>query len=133
MKFAATLLIATLAASPAIGDSFSCRMGTRPACLDPGDKVCISGGMCIDSSALCYDRHQCDSEGFTCKSNVTKCIKLQGELVDDYNDLARKYNELLDENSDLVISLHEAERRENRVKACLQLANSLEAAVACSR
>ena len=34
------LLLALTLASPALGQDFSCRIGTQPACLDYGDKVC---------------------------------------------------------------------------------------------
>ena len=92
------LLLGLTLASPALGQDFSCRIGTQPACLDYSDKVCSSSGMCVDQNAACFDKYQCDNEGFTCKSNVTECIathdKLLREnntLVDDYNDLLKKH------------------------------------------
>lgn len=75
--------------------NFSCRIGTEPACLDYGDTVCSSQGMCVDRNASCFDSYQCNYEGFTCKSNVTNC-------VEEHDDLARRFNDLLSENEDLV-------------------------------
>ncbi len=56
----ALILMAALAvASPALGQSFSCRIGTQPACLDYGDKICSSSVKCVDSNAACFDSYQC--------------------------------------------------------------------------
>ena len=83
---------------------FSCSYGDRGACLGFGDTVCSSSGMCVDQNAACFDKYQCDYEGFTCKSNVTECVaaydKLLGEnntLVDEYNGLLKKHKELATE------------------------------------
>lgn len=91
------ILMAALAvASPALGQSFSCRIGTQPACLDYGDQVCSSSGKCVDSDAACFDSYQCGYEGFTCKSNVTECVDAHDELLRKHNALVDDFNENLE-------------------------------------
>ncbi|KPP83624.1 MAG: hypothetical protein HLUCCO07_16305 [Rhodobacteraceae bacterium HLUCCO07] len=111
--------------SPALGQSFSCRIGTQPACLDYGDTVCSSGGMCVDQNAACFDSYQCDYEGFTCKSNVTEC-------VDAHNVLLRKHNNLVDDfNANLEIAERMAARLDD-IETCLIYASTLEDAKLCA-
>jgi len=119
-------LLALAAASPALGQSFSCRIGTQPACLDYGDKVCSSSGMCVDRNAACFDQYQCNYEGFTCKSNVTKCVEAHDSLL-------RKHNELIDDfNENLEIAKRMAARLDD-IESCLIYASSLEAAKRCAQ
>jgi hypothetical protein len=122
----ALILMAALAvASPALGQSFSCRIGTQPACLDYGDKVCSSSGKCVDSNAACFDSYQCGYEGFTCKSNVIEC-------VDAHDELLRKHNALVDEfNENLEIAKRLAARLDN-IETCLIYASTLEDAKLCA-
>lgn len=118
------LLLALAFGSPALGQSFSCRIGTQPACLDYGDKVCSSTGMCIDRSAACFDQYQCNYEGFTCKSNVTECVEAHDTLL-------RKHNELVDEfNANLEIAKKMAARLHD-IESCLIYASTLEDAKRC--
>ena len=122
----ALILMAALAvASPALGQIFSCRIGTQPACLDYGDKVCSSSGKCVDSNAACFDSYQCGYEGFTCKSNVIEC-------VDAHDELLRKHNALVDEfNENLEIAKRLAARLDN-IETCLIYASTLEDAKLCA-
>lgn len=96
--FMAALLIAGQAGA----QNFSCSYGTRASCLDYGDTVCSSSGMCVDRNAACFDSYQCNYEGFTCKSNVTECVDAHNDLVGEYDTLVRKYNSLLSDYDDLV-------------------------------
>ena len=120
------LVLALTLASPALGQNFSCRIGTQPACLDYGDKVCSSRGMCVDKSSACFDQNQCNYEGFTCKSNVTKCVEA-------HDDLLRKHNDLVDDfNKNLKIAKDMAARLDD-IESCLIYASTLEAARLCSQ
>ena len=120
------LLLALTLASPALGQNFSCRIGTQPACLDYGDKVCSSRGMCVDRNSACFDQNQCNYEGFTCKSNVTKCVEAHDALL-------RKHNDLVDDfNKNLKIAKDMASRLDD-IESCLIYASTLEAARLCSQ
>jgi hypothetical protein len=120
------LLLALTLASPALGQDFSCRMGTQPACLDYGDTVCSSRGMCVDSDAACFDKYQCNFEGFTCKSNVTECVEAHDTLLRKHNDLVDDFNENLEVAKDM------AERLDD-IETCLIYASTLEAARLCAQ
>jgi hypothetical protein len=124
------LISGVLALSPllATAQNFSCGIGDRGACLGYGDTVCSSSGQCVDQNAACYDRYQCNYEGFTCKSNVTECVDTYDDLlrthyrlVDDYNDVVRSRDELRDAGRALANDL-------DSIKLCLQLASTLEGA-----
>ena len=120
------LTLALSLASPALGQDFSCRIGTQPACLDYGDKVCSSSGMCVDQNAACFDKYQCDYEGFTCKSNVTECVEAHDELL-------RKHNALVDDfNENLEIAKKMAKRLDD-IESCLIYASTLETAKLCAQ
>ena len=120
------LLLALTLASPALGQDFSCRIGTQPACLDYGDKVCSSRGMCVDQNSACFDQYQCNYEGFTCKSNVTECVEAHDALL-------RKHNDLVDDfNKNLKIAKDMASRLDD-IESCLIYASTLEAARLCSQ
>ena len=121
------ILLLTLAlAPPTLGQSFSCRIGTQPACLDYGDKVCSSRGMCVDQNSACFDQNQCDYEGFTCKSNVTECVEAHDILL-------RKHNNLVDDfNRNLEIAKDMASRLDD-IESCLIYASTLEDAKLCAQ
>lgn len=99
------LLLALTLASPALGQDFSCRIGTQPACLDYGEKVCSSSGMCVDQNSACFDKYQCNYEGFTCKSNVTECVEAHDTLLRKHNDLVNDFNEILEIVKDMAARL----------------------------
>ena len=119
-----TLLAALLSPSVVSGQSFSCRFGTQPACLDFGDKVCPSFGKCVDSNAVCFDSFQCDYEGFTCRSNLTECSDGYDELLDTHNALVDDYNDLLREAQML-------ESKVGDIESCVTWASNLEETKAC--
>lgn len=120
------LLLALALPSSSLGQSFSCRIGAQPACLDYGDKVCSSSGMCVDQNAACFDKYQCNYEGFTCKSNVTECVAA-------HDDLLRKHNQLVDDfNENLGISKRMAARLDD-IESCLIYASTLDAAKLCGQ
>ncbi len=120
------LLLALTLASPALGQDFSCRIGTQPACLDYGDTVCSSRGMCVDQNAACFDKYQCNYEGFTCKSNVTECVEAHETLLRRHNDLVDDFNENLEIAKDM-------EARLDDIESCLIYASTLEAARLCAQ
>ena len=105
---------------------FSCSYGDRGACLGFGDTVCSSGGMCVDSNAACFDKYQCDYEGFTCKSNVTEC-------VDAHDALLRKHNDLVDNFNDNLAIAERMVERLDEIESCLIYATTLEGARMCAQ
>lgn len=134
----------TLATS-SIAQSFSCPYGTQPSCLDYGDTVCSSRGMCVDRDASCFEPYQCDYEGFTCKSNLTECVEVHDDLVRKHNALIDGYNDLLEEHSSLTeryrratAVIEELDVQNDRMRSdltnldsCLRLATTLDLARAC--
>jgi hypothetical protein len=105
---------------------FSCSYGDRGACLGFGDTVCSSSGMCVDQNAACFDKYQCDYEGFTCKSNVTECVEAHDTLLRKHNDLIDDFNENLEIAKDMAARLDDLE-------SCLIYASTLEAARLCAQ
>jgi hypothetical protein len=99
---------------------FSCPDGTKPYCLDSGDKACPSSTKCVNDEATCFDDYPCDlSDGFFCASQYDN-------VLNDCKDVVRQYNELASENLDL---------RERRMaqKNCVINACTLEEARTCVR
>lgn len=143
---AAILLVALSMATPAMGQSFSCNFGARPACLGFGETVCSSSGICVNQNSACFDRYQCNFEGFTCRSNVTECVDRYERLLREHNDLVRDYNAQLADNRTLLSTHNELVDEHNRnlavtrrlrneladVESCLILASTLEAARLCA-
>ncbi len=125
---------------------FSCSYGDRGACLGFGDTVCSSSGMCVDQNAACFDKYQCNYEGFTCKSNVTECAeaydKLLGEnntLVDEYNDLLKKQKELATDFDEMITAARALKSDYDRLETsladmetCLLYASTLDDAKLCT-
>ena len=105
---------------------FSCSYGDRGACLGFGDTVCSSSGMCVDQNAACFDKYQCDYEGFTCKSNVTECVEAHDTLLRKHNDLIDDFNENHEIAKDMAARLDD-------IESCLIYASTLEAARLCSQ
>ena len=133
MKRLAVFAMLMCIAQPSFAEDFSCRGGTKAACLDYGDTVCSSAGMCVNSNAACFDKYQCDYDGFTCKSNVTACEadyeklrKAGKELSAQYDTLAADFTKLRDASKDLSDAYDDAQR-------CLNYATTLEEAKACIR
>lgn len=118
-------LLALTLASPAFSDSFSCRIGTQPACLEYGDEVCSSRGMCVDRDAACFDQYQCNYEGFTCKSNVSECVEAHDTLLRKHNELVDDFNKNLEMAKDMAARLDD-------IEGCLILATTLDAARLCA-
>jgi len=140
------LLMAFALASPALGQSFSCRIGTEPACFDYGAQICSGNGMCVDKNAACFDTYQCNYEGFTCKSNVTECIAVHDELlrknnalVDDYNGFLETHKALAADFDETITAARALKSDYDRIKTnladmetCLIYASALEDAKLCA-
>lgn len=115
LRFVFSVAVSLVLGVPMVdAQNFSCGIGDRGACLGYGDTVCSSSGKCVSGDAQCFDRYQCDYEGFTCKSNVTECFEKHDVLVRKFNnllsdneELVRSYNDLLERNNELV-SKHNA-------------------------
>jgi hypothetical protein len=126
MKIAAVLITLSLIPTGAIGQqNFSCSYGDRGACLGFGYTVCSSSGMCVDQNSACFDRYQCDYEGFTCKSNVTECAEAHDALLRWHDDLVDDFNENLEIARGMAARLDD-------VETCLIYASTLEGAKLCA-
>lgn len=112
--------------------NFSCSLGTQPACLDYGDKVCSSLGKCVDQSAACFDAYQCDYEGFTCKSNVTEIADKFNNLISDYDDLVGRFNSLLSDHDDLIAKARRISTNYEDYVTCIDDAYDLDEAKSCT-
>jgi hypothetical protein len=102
------LALALVPSATSAQQGFTCPFGTQGACLDYGDTVCSSSGQCVSDDAMCFDRYQCDYEGFTCKSNLTDCADEYDRLLSTHNSLVDDYNDLLASSRDLQASLEDA-------------------------
>jgi hypothetical protein len=85
-------------------------------------------------------------EGFTCKSNVTKCVDAQetllrkhNTLVDDYNDLLKKHKELADDFDETITAARALKSDYDRLatsitdmETCLLYASTLDDAKLCT-
>ena len=136
----AAIIGGTLFPSDSLAQSFSCSIGKKAACLDYGDKVCSTFAKCVDQKAACFDQFQCNYEGFTCKSNVTKIASKYDDLVEDYNRLVRSkkslaedYDELLSTSRSLLAQYEEMKSDAEAYEQCVRLANNLEEARDCQR
>lgn len=152
MRFILAALLMCSLSTPILAQNFSCSLGKEPACLDYGAKVCSSYGKCVDQNTSCFDTYQCNYEGFTCKSNVTKCNELydelvrnfnnllsdNNELVEEYNAQISKYDELVDGHNQLVSNYEDLEGQARRlavaneeIKTCVENASDLDEAQEC--
>ena len=131
MRGLAIAALCLIAAQPLLAQNFSCRIGTRAACLEFGDTVCSSRGMCVDSNAACFDQFQCDFRGFTCRSNVIECQEEFDALVDESEALLRRYNALVDDFNRLQDENRELVESQDVAQFCILRASTLEAARAC--
>jgi hypothetical protein len=80
--------------------------------------------MCVDESAACYNKNQCDFQGFTCVSFIQECKKSYDELLRQHNELVEKFNRNLE-------SANAVESRVNEIANCLREADILEQAQLC--
>lgn len=129
-----SMLLVTVACvgGPAFGQVFECRIGQDAACLDWGETVCSSQGMCVDKNAACFDSYQCDYNGFACKSDVDECVEAHDRIVRDYNALLADYEALRSAGEELAESHERLGRELKEVKDCLTFASTLEDARLCA-
>ncbi|WP_219727949.1 hypothetical protein [Tabrizicola aquatica] len=125
------LFAVTLVSGPALGQTFECRMGQNAACLDWGETVCTSQGMCVDKNAACFESYQCDYRGFACKSAVDECVEAHDRLASDYNALLSDYETLRTASQELAESHDELQRDLKRLRDCLTFASTIEDAQIC--
>ncbi len=126
------LLVAfALASGPASAQTFECRMGQNAACLDWGETVCSSQGMCVNKDAACFDSYQCDYKGFACKSDVDQCVEAHDKLARDYNLLRADYETLRSASEELAKAHDTLQRELEELKDCLSYASTLEDAERC--
>jgi hypothetical protein len=125
------LVAATLASGPALGQTFECRMGQNAACLDWGETVCTSQGMCVNKDAACFDSYQCDYKGFACKSDVDQCVEAHDKIARDYTTLLADYEALRQAGEELATSHERLERELEELKGCLSSASTIEDAENC--
>ena len=118
--------------------SFSCRMGTEPACLDYAAVVCNSSAKCVARDAECFSSFTCDYNGFICKSEFNEAVAEIDEKVRNYNSLIEEFNSLnanltsVKADYDSVVSEHDGLQRKTRALVdCISGAESLEDAQGC--
>jgi hypothetical protein len=99
--FAFLPIIAAALPRTAAAQGFYCNYG-QPACVDPRPMIFNPGAVCVDHSALCLVRGQCDDRGFTCKSSFDDCVVRHDRVVDDYNSLLADLDRLSVAYDDLV-------------------------------
>ena len=126
------VLALVFCANGAQAQNFSCRIGTSAACLGYGDTICSSSGQCVDQNAACFDRYQCDYEGFTCKSNVTDLARTYDSLLLTHNELVEDYNRLLRDHRNLEAAARDVVSDLDNVKSCVSYATSLDEAKNCA-
>ncbi|WP_119940125.1 hypothetical protein [Neorhizobium sp. NCHU2750] len=124
VKVAASACLLMLAALPAKAQSFSCRGGTQPACLDYGAKVCSPFAKCVDQNAVVFDRFTCDYKGFVCKSTLD-------DVAGKYDSVVTKFNALLDENNQLVDKYNALLRVSRDLDSCVGNASNIDEAKRC--
>jgi len=87
---------------------FTCPQGTDAACLYSGDNVCPASARCVDSGAVCFEEYICEADdGYVCESMYDELADQNQGLVNEFNTLASKHNDLLNhksENERCVIS-----------------------------
>ena len=88
IRFLVAVAVSSLV-TPSLAQSFSCRMGSQPACLDYGAKVCSSNGKCVTSDAVCFDSYTCNFQGFVCKSDMEELSDKANRIAQGYDDLRR--------------------------------------------
>ncbi|MFN5997181.1 MAG: hypothetical protein ACK47C_00635 [Paracoccaceae bacterium] len=125
------MVAVVLASGPASGQTFECRMGQNAACLDWGETVCTSQGMCVSKDAACFDSHQCDHKGFACKSDVDQCVEAHDKIARDYNTLLAEYETLRQAGEELATSHDRLERELEELKGCLASVSTVEDAENC--
>jgi hypothetical protein len=79
-------------------ESFTCRYGTQPACLDTLDQICDGiSGMCVKKRAICFDEFACGGFGssasdFVCKKKAEEVVD---ELEREFKKMQRAYETVL--------------------------------------
>lgn len=112
-------------AHASLAQSFTCPYGTDPVCLDYGDSICGTQGMCVDQNAACFDSYECDYNGFACKSDVNACVT-------DYEDLLREHNSLVSDYNALLKDARDLEEGFQDLEACVLYAATLDQAKLCN-
>lgn len=112
MRFLLIVMTLFLFTADASTQSFTCSYGKRAACLDYSDKVCSLFSKCISSDAVCFDSYTCDYNGFVCKSDFN-------EIVDKYDGLVTKHNDLISRIDSLEWCLKRADDMED-VSKCMR-------------
>ena len=97
--------------------AFECPIGTNAACLNWGDRV-------VDQFTVCFDGGQCPWDQFVCKSQFDEVINdynslvsRNQNLVDEYNDLLRDHRSLRGEYSNLIEEYNQLVNRYNNLLA----------------
>jgi hypothetical protein len=78
----------TLWLPPAHAQSFSCSIGAT-ACLGYSDKV-------VSSDAICFNSYTC-SGNFVCQSDLQNVAYKYDNLLDEYNELVEEANEAIEQ------------------------------------
>lgn len=125
LKLIGLVCLASVAALPASAQSFSCRGGAQPACIDYGAKICSSFSKCVDQNAVVFDSYTCNYKGFVCKSTLD-------DVAEKHDVIVQKFNTLLDEHQQTISRYNALLRDSQSIAACIQDAATIDQAKQCS-
>jgi len=111
------LLIGSLIALNASGETFYCEDNKQLKCLGFEEKI-------VDRNAVCFDPMKCDQDGFVCKSELNAMADENETLNNKYNELANTHNKLIEAYKDSTDAYESLQR-------CITIATTLEEAQAC--
>jgi len=136
--FVFCLAITVVASALACGADFSCPSGKTAACLGYNDIVCSDLAKCVSSDALCFDADVCDYQGFICKSEINALAAEYDNLLRTCQGVAVNHDYRAEENEQLVNTYNDLVWKHNDVvskyenlKSCISQASTLEAAQRC--
>lgn len=112
-----TLLLGSMLAFNAYGDTIYCENNKQMRCLGFGEKV-------VNSNAVCFEPLTCSQEGFVCKSELNV-------LADEHEALLNRHNELANTHNELITVYENALSEYEKLERCVNAALTLDEAKAC--
>jgi hypothetical protein len=111
------LLVGTLLAVSAYGETYYCDGGKQLKCLGFEQKI-------VPRNSVCLDPLECDQRGFVCKSELD-------ELTGEYASVQRQYKDLADTHNQLIEAYDNSKTAYEDLQRCITEASTLDAAKAC--
>ena len=136
--FCGLYLLSTGLTNISNAESFSCPLGSDPACLDYGAVVCKSMAKCVSDDAVCFESFQCGYQGFVCKSKLDDAIEeyeniyRQAKFLEKENATFR--NELINIESEFTNARDESDklkREFSELSLCVESAATLHDTKSC--